>query len=97
MFIYLFIYFCSGHFVFHDETTKFSISAHLSSKASQRVYNEVQKLPSKICFKKKLKFSTWPKSFLRSPPTDDNIGLFFFPSSVRYDLYINLSFGIRVI
>lgn len=26
----------------------------------------------------------WPKSFQTSPPTDDNIGLYFFPESERY-------------
>lgn len=62
-----------------------TLAAHLSTKACQRVWElsrllqpmamvEVMKLP---------RLEAWPKSWKTSGPTDDSIGLFFFPHSTR--------------
>ncbi|KAG9444569.1 hypothetical protein H6P81_015909 [Aristolochia fimbriata] len=58
------------------------MSGHLSNKACPRVIKESNKLHGFIDFEKLPKSVVWPRSFATAPPTDDNIGLFFFPDSL---------------
>ncbi|KAF8405858.1 hypothetical protein HHK36_007935 [Tetracentron sinense] len=57
--------------------------AHLSSKACLKVCDGAKALPWLLGVEMLPRSDAWPKSFSRSPPTDDNIGLYFFPEYER--------------
>ncbi|XP_010530238.1 PREDICTED: uncharacterized protein LOC104806851 [Tarenaya hassleriana] len=55
--------------------------AHLSSIACLKVHDAAKSLPRCLCAEIFPRLDIWPQSFLRSGgPTDESIGLFFFPS-----------------
>ena len=58
--------------------------AHLSSKACPNVFYVASTLQPTINVQILPKFDTWPSSFQMSPPTDGDIGLYFFPQHERY-------------
>ncbi|KAK1322672.1 hypothetical protein QJS10_CPA02g00440 [Acorus calamus] len=55
------------------------LKAHLSIKACQRVVNVAKKLPKFLHVSDWLSHDDWPQSLQITPPTDENIGLYFFP------------------
>ncbi|GJW60656.1 zinc finger, FYVE/PHD-type containing protein [Tanacetum coccineum] len=57
--------------------------AHLSSKACLKVCEEATTLPSLLCLEMQPKNTLWPKSFLESHPSDENIALYFFPGDPK--------------
>lgn len=57
--------------------------AHLSSKACEKVHEAAMLLPSALELEMLAKMDCWPKSFQKSQPSDDNIGLYFFPLDKR--------------
>ncbi|KAK9271385.1 hypothetical protein L1049_026975 [Liquidambar formosana] len=57
--------------------------AHLSSKACLKVCEEARLLPELLCLDMLPRSDVWPKSFGRSGPGDDHIGLYFFPENER--------------
>ncbi|XP_042494759.1 uncharacterized protein LOC122074037 isoform X2 [Macadamia integrifolia] len=57
------------------------VVAHLSNKACLKVLEGANALPTFIGVKMLPRPDAWPPSFSRSPPTDENIGLYFFPES----------------
>nr|XP_029122568.1 uncharacterized protein LOC105052052 isoform X2 [Elaeis guineensis] len=78
------IIFCvwSGSFGICDDTYG-PIKAHLSNKACEKVCVAAEKLPPVLQMAKLAKLEAWPRSFENSPPTGDNIALYFFPDSTR--------------
>ncbi|XP_058078305.1 uncharacterized protein LOC131226691 isoform X2 [Magnolia sinica] len=58
------------------------IVAHLSSKACSRVFEGANMLPPVLRLEKLPRTNAWPKAFKSTPPTDNHIGLYFFPESV---------------
>uniref|UniRef100_A0A0D9XX43 AIPP2-like SPOC-like domain-containing protein n=1 Tax=Leersia perrieri TaxID=77586 RepID=A0A0D9XX43_9ORYZ len=60
-------------------------SAHLSTKSCKKVWDLSGSIPSVVDMKKVLRSEVWPKSLEASSPTDDNIGLYFFPLKMRLD------------
>lgn len=71
-----------GSFAIHN-CNHVNIVAHYSDKACEKVYEGVKMLSPTLDVKKLPRADAWPKSFQESPPTDDNIGLYFFPRSER--------------
>ncbi|KMT09201.1 hypothetical protein BVRB_6g133030 [Beta vulgaris subsp. vulgaris] len=61
----------------------FGLEAHLSNKAHARVHGAASALPHVLSFDIVQKHYAWPKSFEKSPPTSDTIGLYFFPVGER--------------
>ena len=59
------------------------LDAHLSTKACQRVRDLSTSLQPVVEVNKLPRSQAWPKSWKSFGPTDDNIGLFFFPHSLR--------------
>ncbi|XP_042475975.1 uncharacterized protein LOC122057774 isoform X2 [Macadamia integrifolia] len=57
--------------------------AHLSNKACSKVFEGANALPVLLGVEMLPRLNAWPKSFRISLPTDDNIGLYFFPGSRR--------------
>lgn len=54
------------------------IQAHLSSYASPKVLEMVNKFPPKIQLNEVPRLSTWPMKFHESGAKEDNIALYFF-------------------
>ncbi|GMH01045.1 hypothetical protein Nepgr_002884 [Nepenthes gracilis] len=81
-----------GSFSIHNE--KFGIVdgvvAHLSSKACLKVREEACLLPTLLNSDILQKTNVWPKSFQQSQPSDDSIGLYFFPEKERDEKVFNL-------
>ncbi|XP_068661216.1 PHD finger-containing protein 1-like [Aristolochia californica] len=65
------------------------VAAHLSNKASSKVFEGANMLDSRLHLQKLPRSEAWPTSFSLSPPTDDNIALYFFPESQRDDVVID--------
>ncbi|XP_043698085.1 uncharacterized protein LOC122648866 isoform X1 [Telopea speciosissima] len=59
------------------------VVAHLSNKACFKVLEGTNALPVFLGLEMLPRPYAWPKSFSRMSPTDDNIGLYFFPESKR--------------
>ncbi|XP_031116636.1 uncharacterized protein LOC116020291 isoform X1 [Ipomoea triloba] len=59
------------------------IVAHLSIKAHAKVYEEAKSFPPMLKLEMLPKSVVWPKSFLTSEPTDENIALYFFPADTK--------------
>ncbi|KAJ8557396.1 hypothetical protein K7X08_003021 [Anisodus acutangulus] len=73
-----------GCFIFNRESeTSINILAHLSNKACEKMFKAANGLPVKLDVKIMAKSDVWPKSFLRSPPTDSSIALYLFPEFER--------------
>ncbi|PIN13018.1 hypothetical protein CDL12_14363 [Handroanthus impetiginosus] len=66
-------------------TRMYEFSAYLSSKARQDVCNEVARFRQVLKFEMVPKSRVWPKQYEGSGPTDDNIGLYLFPSLIKYE------------
>lgn len=72
-----------GHFhVCNKELGPFT--AHISSKACEKVWNIAKKLPAVLQMTKLSRLDSWPKSFKTSPPNDESIALYFFAQDARY-------------
>ncbi|KAJ6834421.1 uncharacterized protein M6B38_335210 [Iris pallida] len=56
---------------------------HLSNKACEKVCNVSKLLPPYLRMEKLPRLDAWPNSFKTAPPTDDSIGLYFFPECAR--------------
>jgi len=69
--------------VFKIDTEVLMLDAHLSTKACQRVRDLSTSLQPVVEVNKLPRSQAWPKSWKSFGPTDDNIGLFFFPHSLR--------------
>ncbi|XVE57457.1 hypothetical protein DITRI_Ditri04bG0091900 [Diplodiscus trichospermus] len=54
------------------------MQAHLSTCASHKVLEVVQKLPRKLLLEEAPRLSMWPTQFMKSHVTEDNIALYFF-------------------
>ncbi|CAH9101704.1 unnamed protein product [Cuscuta europaea] len=57
--------------------------AHLSVKASEKVYKEATLFPPMLKLEMLPKAAVWPNSFRTSGPTDQNIALYFFPANAK--------------
>ncbi|KAF9609128.1 hypothetical protein IFM89_013382 [Coptis chinensis] len=62
-------------------TGKFWLQAHLSNKACLQVYEAAKLMPKVLSMNMMPRCDAWPKSFSVSAPTDENIALYFFPST----------------
>lgn len=72
--------------ILHNKCDKFDgFVARLSSKACKKVHDEAHLFPQIIDFKMFLKSDLLPKTFAIEEPSDDNIGIYFFPESTRYE------------
>ncbi|CAN6335629.1 unnamed protein product [Urochloa humidicola] len=69
--------------LFTIDTDMLMLDAHLSTKACQRVKEQSTLLQPVVQVKKLPRSQAWPKSWKSFGPTDDNIGLFFFPHDLR--------------
>ncbi|KAC9715903.1 hypothetical protein E3N88_45346 [Mikania micrantha] len=56
---------------------------HLSTNVCAKVCEEATTLPSMLSLEMDTKVHLWPKSFLYSMPSDDNIALYFFPGDSK--------------
>ncbi|XWS49250.1 hypothetical protein CRYUN_Cryun13aG0147900 [Craigia yunnanensis] len=54
------------------------MQAHLSTYASHKVLEVVQKLPQKLLLEEAPRLSMWPTQFMKSHATEDNVALYFF-------------------
>lgn len=59
------------------------IQAHLSSCASPRVLEVVNKFPQKIHLNEVPRLSTWPTKFHEDGTKEDNIALYFFAQDIE--------------
>ncbi|KAJ4958790.1 hypothetical protein NE237_025901 [Protea cynaroides] len=59
------------------------IQAHLSTRASPKVLEVVNKFPSKFQMEEVPRLSTWPVQFQEHPPTEDNVALYFFAKDLE--------------
>ncbi|CAN6330617.1 unnamed protein product [Urochloa humidicola] len=75
--------------VFTIDTDVLMLDAHLSTKACQRVREQSTLLQPVVKVKKLPRSQAWPKSWKSFGPTDDNIGLFFFPHDLRQNEVYN--------
>lgn len=71
---------------FDVNSQNYGMVAHVSNKACSKVYNGVKMFSPVLSVEMLPRAGAWPKSFQTSPPTDDNIGLYFFPESERHDM-----------
>lgn len=60
------------------------LMAHMSSKACQKVCEEAGMFETVLQLEMVPKTDALPKSFKISPPSSENIALYFFPSNIRY-------------
>ncbi|GMP79720.1 hypothetical protein CsSME_00035154 [Camellia sinensis var. sinensis] len=65
------------------------VVAHLSSKACPKVCEEASLLPALLRSEILPKTDVWPKSFQKSEPCDDHIGLYFFSEDKRYESLVD--------
>lgn len=59
------------------------IQAHLSTCASPKVVEAVNKFQNRIVLNEVPRLSTWPVQFQENGVRDDNIALFFFPKDLQ--------------
>lgn len=69
--------------VFKIDTDVLLLDAHLSTKACPRVRELSTSLRTVVEVNKLPRSQVWPKSWNSFGPTDENIGLFFFPHNLR--------------
>ncbi|MBA0621506.1 hypothetical protein Godav_007120, partial [Gossypium davidsonii] len=84
------------------------LQAHLSTYASHKVLEVVQKLPLKLSLEEAPRLSMWPTQFMKSHATEDNIALYFFAKEldsyersyknlldrmIKYDFSLKGNFG----
>ncbi|XP_077230637.1 PHD finger-containing protein 1-like [Tasmannia lanceolata] len=75
-----------GCFSTCNDDTYGIISAHLSNKACPNVCKGASMLSVLLSVEKLARTLVWPKAFQVSPPTDDNIALYFFAGCPRDDM-----------
>lgn len=63
-----------GHCVYYG------IQAHPSNTASPKVYEMTERFSPQLHLEQVQRCNAWPQRFNKEPPTDDNIGLYFFPT-----------------
>ncbi|XP_019051763.1 PREDICTED: uncharacterized protein LOC104588837 isoform X3 [Nelumbo nucifera] len=72
---------------FHISNKKYDgipcLVGHVSSKACSKVSDKVNALQPLLGLEMLPKLDVWPPRFCKSPPTDDNIALYFFPEKER--------------
>lgn len=56
------------------------IQAHPSNTASPKVYQMTKRFSPQLHLEQVDRSDAWPKRFYEVPPTDENIGLYFFPT-----------------
>lgn len=56
---------------------------HLSNKACKKAHQEANVLPPLLSLEMHPKAALWPKSFMESQPSDENIALYFFPGDTK--------------
>ncbi|XP_043715589.1 uncharacterized protein LOC122663985 [Telopea speciosissima] len=59
------------------------IQAHLSTRASPKVLEVVNRFPSKVQMEEVPRLSAWPVQFQEHPATEDNIALYFFAKDLE--------------
>nr|CAB3459452.1 unnamed protein product [Digitaria exilis] len=75
--------------VFKIDTDVLLLDAHLSTKACPRVRELSTSLRTVVEVNKLPRSQVWPKSWNSFGPTDENIGLFFFPHNLRQNEVTN--------
>ncbi|GAB4847724.1 hypothetical protein Ancab_026786 [Ancistrocladus abbreviatus] len=60
-------------------STSFGLEAHLSNRACLRVCQVASAFPTSLNFEILSKDTDWPRRFQKSPPSDEDIALFFLP------------------
>ncbi|KAL6905592.1 hypothetical protein ACP4OV_003193 [Aristida adscensionis] len=70
---------------FKIDGNEYILAAHLSTKASEKVWALSECLLPSVEVTKVSKAESWPKKWVSSKPTGDSIGLFFFPDKMRHD------------
>lgn len=68
------------------------IQAHLSTCASPKVLEVVNKLPSKVPLTEVPRSSTWPSQFHQGGAKENNIALYFFAKDIERQVYGYYSF-----
>lgn len=63
------------------------IQAHLSTCASPKVLEVVNKFPHKVPLHEVPRLSTWPSQFNGSGAKEDNIALYFFAKDLERQVY----------
>ncbi|XP_075485585.1 PHD finger-containing protein 1-like isoform X2 [Primulina tabacum] len=66
------------------------LKGHVSSKACQKVYEEISMFQPDLHLKLLPYSDVWPKRFELSDPNEDDIALFFFPSEISEPAYDQL-------
>ncbi|KAM7513775.1 hypothetical protein LguiA_003358 [Lonicera macranthoides] len=69
--------------IIYGKSVNLGITAHLSSKACQKVFDAASALPQMLDVEVLPRGDAWPRSFQKSPPTDVSIALFLFPEYER--------------
>ncbi|PKA61540.1 hypothetical protein AXF42_Ash018828 [Apostasia shenzhenica] len=77
-----------GSFIISNEELG-PFGAHLSNRACGKVCNLASNFPLFLFMEKLPRLAAWPNSFKKSPPTDDDIALFFFPGNTRAETVLD--------
>lgn len=101
----LLFHICRGAFEVH-RVGKFldlfgGIQAHLSTCASPKVLDVVNKFPQKIILDEVPRLSTWPRQFYNDGAKEDNIALYFFAKDFErliceYLIYVRMNFLMHI-
>lgn len=77
---------CRGKFQLHSSdgiaSSYDGIQAHLSTFASRKVLEVVDKLPEIIVLEELPRLRTWPSQFIQHAATEENIALYFFATDL---------------
>lgn len=77
---------CRGEFEIQSNGTLprvlYRIQAHLSTRASSKIPEVVNKFSDKILLEEISRLNAWPIQFQEYYPQDDSIGLYFFAEDV---------------
>lgn len=60
------------------------LKGHVSSRACQKVYDEISLFQQDLHLKMLPQSEVWPKRFELSDPNEEDIAVFFFPSKIRW-------------
>lgn len=82
---------CRGKFLIHSSegiaNTYDGIQAHLSTCASLKVLEVVDRLPEIIVLDELPRLRMWPSQFMESQATEENIALYFFAKDPHRFVY----------
>lgn len=88
----LLLFICSGCFELHRGGKLLElcdgVQAHLSTRASPKVVEVVNKFPHKVSLHEVPRTSTWPSQFYESGAKEDNIALYFFAKDHERYAYV---------